>query len=241
MSYAASMARDGSATKAAILEAARGEFSAYGLAGARVDRIAASAGCSKERLYASFGDKEQLYRRVMSEMLEEMRLATIVLPDADVEGYVRTAYDFHRTHPQLLRMLLWEALEDTGGALPDDEARRDCYRLSARALAPQVTADDADAESRRLLLTLVGLTAWTHAVPTLASIITAGESESKAGQRRLRDFTASFAEAALKTLGSGLPGRAARQVPERAGSALTAIRRPRRQIAAPAPAAETAH
>jgi AcrR family transcriptional regulator len=201
------MARDGEATKAAILQAARTEFSAHGLAGARVDRIATSAGSSKERLYTLYGDKEQLYRRVMSTMLEEMRLATVVYEETDIDTYVRSAYDFHQKNPHLLRMLLWEALEGTGGALPDEEARRDCYRLSARALTPLVPEDDQDAESKRLLLTLIGLTAWPTAVPTLATIVTNGESDTQAGQRRLRDFTASFATAALRGLGTALPAR----------------------------------
>ena len=39
--------RDAEATKARILEAATAEFAAHGIAGARVDRIAASAGANK--------------------------------------------------------------------------------------------------------------------------------------------------------------------------------------------------
>jgi AcrR family transcriptional regulator len=204
------VARDGSSTRASILTAAQAEFSAHGLAGARVDRIAAAAGCSKERLYASFGDKEQLYRRVMRDMLEEMRLATIVRSDADIEDYVGKAYDFHREHPHLLRMLLWEALEGTGGALLDEQARRDCYQLSAGALAPYVDGDDATA--KQLLLMLVGLTAWPHAVPALASIVTGGDSDTQTGQRRLRDFASSFAQAAIN-------GLKIREVPRERGSA----------------------
>ena len=34
-----------------ILEAASAEFSAYGVAGARVDRIAKAAGCNKNLIY----------------------------------------------------------------------------------------------------------------------------------------------------------------------------------------------
>src|SRR3981189_168640 len=45
-----------------ILAAARTEFAQYGLAGARIDRIAGSAHASKERLYAHFADKEALFR-----------------------------------------------------------------------------------------------------------------------------------------------------------------------------------
>jgi len=69
--YYSEMVRDAEATRRAILASARAEFAAHGLAGARIDRIAARSGCNKERLYASFGDKEQLYQRVLGGMLEE--------------------------------------------------------------------------------------------------------------------------------------------------------------------------
>ena len=49
-----------------ILAAARAEFAHYGLAGARIDRIARTAQASKERLYAHFGDKETLFREVLA-------------------------------------------------------------------------------------------------------------------------------------------------------------------------------
>ena len=60
------MAYDPDETRRRILGAATDEFAAHGLAGARVDRIAAAAGCSKERLYAHFGDKESLFTTVLN-------------------------------------------------------------------------------------------------------------------------------------------------------------------------------
>ena len=41
-----------------ILEAAKQEFSAHGIGGARVDRIAAKAGANKRMLYYHVGKKE---------------------------------------------------------------------------------------------------------------------------------------------------------------------------------------
>ena len=41
-----------------ILEAAKQEFSTHGLAGARVDRIAAKAGANKRMLYYHVGNKD---------------------------------------------------------------------------------------------------------------------------------------------------------------------------------------
>ncbi len=49
-----------------ILAAARAEFAQYGLAGARIDRIARTAQAGKERIYAHFRDKETLFREVLA-------------------------------------------------------------------------------------------------------------------------------------------------------------------------------
>jgi len=61
------MRSDGLATRMRIFEAARIEFAEHGLAGARVDRIAAAAQASKERLYAYFGDKRSLFIATIEE------------------------------------------------------------------------------------------------------------------------------------------------------------------------------
>ena len=48
-------------TRARILDAALQEFSALGMAGARMDQIAAAAGVNKALLYYHFDSKENLY------------------------------------------------------------------------------------------------------------------------------------------------------------------------------------
>jgi AcrR family transcriptional regulator len=45
-------ARDSAATKERLLAAATDEFAAHGIAGARVDRIAAAARANKQLIYA---------------------------------------------------------------------------------------------------------------------------------------------------------------------------------------------
>ena len=58
--------RDSTATKARLLEAATEEFAAHGIAGARVDRIAAAANANKQLIYAYFGSKDQLFDAVLT-------------------------------------------------------------------------------------------------------------------------------------------------------------------------------
>jgi AcrR family transcriptional regulator len=93
-----------------IRAAARAEFAQYGLAGSRVDRIAAAARASKERLYAHFGDKETLFRGVVAADGRQYFAAFRMRPDAVAE-FVGDVYDLARSHPEHLRMLTWARLE----------------------------------------------------------------------------------------------------------------------------------
>ena len=60
-------------TRKKLLSAARREFAKSGLAGARVDEIAARAGVNKQLLYHYFGDKDALYLAVLEWVYEEIR------------------------------------------------------------------------------------------------------------------------------------------------------------------------
>jgi len=65
--------RDPEGMRLRILEAAKQEFAAHGLAGARVDRIAAKAGANKRMLYYHVGNKEELYLTVLEGAYEKIR------------------------------------------------------------------------------------------------------------------------------------------------------------------------
>ena len=58
---AQSRTNDPERTMAGILEVANAEFSEKGLAGARIDEIAAATKTSKRMIYYYFGSKEGLY------------------------------------------------------------------------------------------------------------------------------------------------------------------------------------
>jgi len=66
--------RDPEGMRLRILEAAKQEFAAHGLAGARVDRIAAEAGANKRMLYYHVGNKEDLYLAVLEGAYEKIRV-----------------------------------------------------------------------------------------------------------------------------------------------------------------------
>ncbi len=93
-----------------MLEAAAAEFAAYGIAGARVDRIAASSGVNKAQMYAWFGSKDGLFDAVFDEQLH--RIVDSVPFDAhDLPGYAVALYDSYLAAPDLVRLTSWKRLE----------------------------------------------------------------------------------------------------------------------------------
>jgi AcrR family transcriptional regulator len=146
-----------------ILAAARAEFAQYGLAGARIDRIARAAQASKERLYAHFGDKEALFREVVDVDVAEFFRAATLRPD-DVPAMVGELYDLARTRPEHLRMMTWARLE----GLILGEPRADGEPIPAQTIAAIEAAQAGGHVDRAwqpvdLLVILFGVgLAWAH-------------------------------------------------------------------------------
>lgn len=98
------------ATRDRILAASRSEFARYGIAGARIDRIAKNARTSKERVYAYFTSKEALYRLVSEQELTAIVEATGMDP-ADLPSYAGRLHDYYAAHPERYRLVQWGRLE----------------------------------------------------------------------------------------------------------------------------------
>lgn len=104
--------RNAEATRERILDAALAEFSAYGIAGARVDRIAEAAGCNKNLIYIYFTDKETLFTTVLMKHLMRVHEEQPFTPD-DLPGYAGKLFDWTMANPDLMRLLAWSTLERT--------------------------------------------------------------------------------------------------------------------------------
>ncbi|WP_040806108.1 TetR/AcrR family transcriptional regulator [Nocardia concava] len=159
------MAYDSAATRERILTAATTEFAAYGVAGARVDRIAASAQANKRAIYDYFGDKQALFAAVLERLMGE--LAQDVPPGGDLGEYAGRLFDYHRAHPEALRLLLWEALELGDQPVPDEENRTRHYFEKVTAAESAMT----DGDPRNLLFFTLGLVGWTLAMPQLRRMV----------------------------------------------------------------------
>ncbi len=127
------MPRDAEATRGRILEAATAEFAAHGIAGARVDRIAASAGANKSLIYAYFGSKDGLFDAVFDAAVVATVDEIPIDPD-DLPGYAARLYDHRLERPDLLRLAHWDRLERDGLGV-ENEAVQAALTAKVKAIA----------------------------------------------------------------------------------------------------------
>jgi AcrR family transcriptional regulator len=141
-----------------ILAAARAEFAALGIAGARVGTIANNAHINKERLYAYFGSKERLFEAVLAESFAQLS-AEVSLPSTEAQlfEYAGLVFDFHYRNPEFTRLLAWESLHYGSSALPNEESRSSYYSLKMREVSGAL---GSSTNAGALILTLIGLAAW---------------------------------------------------------------------------------
>lgn len=106
--------RDASATQSELIVAATDEFAEKGLAGARVEEIAARTATSKHMIYYHFGSKDGLYRAVLERAYEEFRIAEGSvdygrLPALEaLSALVGATFDVHASRPQIVRIIMAE-------------------------------------------------------------------------------------------------------------------------------------
>jgi AcrR family transcriptional regulator len=103
--------RDADRSQQAILTAARDEFHAHGLGGARMDRIAERAAVDKKLIYYYFENKDRLFQAVLEEAYrgireaeQQLRLLDLPPPDA-VRALVVFTWDYFLEHPEFLTLL----------------------------------------------------------------------------------------------------------------------------------------
>lgn len=109
-----SRTNDPERTKANILEVAAAEFGEKGLAGARIDEIAALTQTSKRMIYYYFGSKEGLYLAVLEDSYKRVRdiEAELHLQDLEPEQALRRlvafTFDHHLQHENYIRLVMNE-------------------------------------------------------------------------------------------------------------------------------------
>ncbi|MFJ9199559.1 TetR/AcrR family transcriptional regulator [Streptomyces flaveolus] len=177
-------ARDPEATKARIFEAAVAEFARHGIAGARIDRIAAEAKANKQLIYAYYGNKGELFASVLEKKMLDLAISVPVDPDG-IEGWIDRLLDYHAAHPELLRLLFWEGMEYGTAELPHEAERQEHYARKVAAVRDGqergVVTDAIPAPD--LLFLLVAMANWASVMPQMKRILVGGDDT---GADRLR-------------------------------------------------------
>lgn len=183
-------------TRGRILAAAAGEFAAHGHAGARVDAIARRAGSNKRMLYHYFNDKEGLYRAVLRTKITERRTQFEAAPVDPVEN-LPFRFELMCRDLEWIRLLGWEALENKGGRVQEEQFRRKgLQRALERLRGHQAAGKLTSAHDRRhLLLAKLALTMFPIAFPQLTRLVTGTAARDPKFQRAYRGFLKKFATA----------------------------------------------
>jgi len=152
-------------TKRNILEVATAEFSAMGLAGARVDAIAERTNTTKRMLYYYFGSKEGLYEAVLDKVYGDIRALELDLhideldPTEGLRRLVEFTFDYHDRHRDFVRLV---TIENIHGAkyierlktfrTRNASAIRTIEDLLARGVASGAFREDIDPIDLHLLI-----------------------------------------------------------------------------------------
>ncbi len=174
------MPYDSTATKKRLIDAAFDEFAERGLAGARVDRIAAAASANKQAIYAYFGSKDGLFDSMLEDRLGSLADAVPFLPD-DLPRYAGTLFDHFVSNPELVRLQQWKSLE----RVTVSSAEADSYRTKAQALltAGHARGTDETTAVDLLLLVMNLCFTWTSTAPAIRALDGIDEAERRRRHR----------------------------------------------------------
>ena len=190
--------RDPAATRSKLLTAARREFASSGLAGARVDEIAARAGVNKQLVYHYFGDKDALYLAVLEWVYEEIREQERKLnlaglpPEQAIRKLIESSFDHLAAHPDFILLL---NDENRGGARHVRGSRRlEAMHSPLVSLVSKILREGVKAGMFRngispvhLYISIAGLSYFYFSnTPTLSAIFGKDLSSRAARQARRR-------------------------------------------------------
>ena len=177
------MAGDAQATRQRLLAAGAQEFAAYGIAGGRVDRIAATAQSNKAQIYHYFGSKDGLFDAVFHSLVVDT-LREVPIDVDDLPAYAGRLFDRYEANPAVQRLATWYRLERTGSQEPIEiivQSNREKIAAIAKAQrAGKLPKHFSATDLLALVLQLSGL--WTALTPEYATLVS---RSSRAHRRRV--------------------------------------------------------
>jgi len=107
-----------------IVQAGRSLFLEYGFSGTSIGALAKLAGINQSLVYHYFENKEDLWRQVKADIVSSSGIsedfnnpASIKTLAALLESLITTRFKVYVANPDLIRLLMWQSLEDKKAAL----------------------------------------------------------------------------------------------------------------------------
>ena len=156
-------------SRIAILDAAVREFAREGVAGARTDAIAKSAGVNKALLYYYFKDKEAIYQAVLDRVFAGVRaaihdaLAQKIPPRERLKAYVGAHFDYIASHPLYPRIVHAEFLRASRDGSHMQRIAREYFRPVFTEIAALLAEGMESGDFRRV--------DPAHFIPSMVSVI----------------------------------------------------------------------
>lgn len=131
--------RDAQRTREALLVAARAEFAAKGLAGARVSEIAARAGVNKQLISYYFGGKEGLYEAIIDRWHEQEE--QLSEPGISLAELASRYLEVGHRQPDLQRLFIRESIDQDVRDVAHEPEAPDLQDLRARQAAGEIARE----------------------------------------------------------------------------------------------------
>jgi TetR/AcrR family transcriptional regulator len=211
--------RDAEASRRLLLKAARAEFAAKGLMGARVDEIARSAGLNKQLVYHYFGSKDELYQAVLEGVYAEIREQERALslgdlpPEEAMEKLIGFSFDYLAEHPDFIALLNDEngqGARHLGGSRRLHEMHSPLIALVRRTLRNGAArgAFRRDMDALQLYISIAGLAYFYFSNNRTLSAIFGRDLGSARAIAARRRHVVDFVMAALRPAFGGAGGTA---------------------------------
>ncbi|MGA9526961.1 MAG: TetR/AcrR family transcriptional regulator [Terriglobales bacterium] len=196
-------------SRAAILRAAVAEFAEYGIAGARTDRMAHSAGVNKALLYYYFKDKDSLYEAVLDHVFRGLRDRVMPVfesqlePRAKLLEYVARYFDYIAANPRFPRVVQSEWMRAGAHVNPQMlRVAREYFAPIYKRMGELLQEGAEKGQLRRMnpmdfIPTVVGIVIfYFSSVPAMKSLLKV-DPLSKARIAERRKFVLAFIEEAV--------------------------------------------
>ena len=191
-------ARDAAGTQRRILLAARREFAAKGISGARVDAIATRARTNKRMLYYYFGSKDGLFREILRQQLASRAAQQPELDELSYPEHLANRQAATLSITDYVRLLMWEALESGSRKKPliAEEERKELFaELRRRIEGAQADGSlRADLDVGQMLVSELALTMFPVAFPQIVRLATGQDVDDPAFLAERQRFLTALAE-----------------------------------------------